>query len=719
MSASLEEKLKNLPVSPGVYLHKDEAGKILYVGKAKNLRNRVRSYFQSGRGHDRKTRELVRRIRDLEFIVTDNEVEALVLESNLIKQHKPRYNVLLKDDKQYPHLKLTINEPFPRVMITRKVQRDGALYFGPFLPASLARRTIDLINRTFQLRTCDIEIDGRLPRPCLEYHIKRCLGPCVKGLCTPDEYTEAVRDVRLLLEGKNRELADTLETRMAQASEEMRYELAAKYRDLRKTVMAIAEQQKMATSPERDVDIFGFYREGARLALQLFTMREGKIVGRREFYWEDLAEDDFDASAFLSDVMTQYYSTDYVPREIHVPVDFEDRELLEKALTERRGRRVRILDPKRGEKRDLIDLVERNAKLAFEQRFRVLKPDMERVLEELQEVLELPRFPARIESFDISHIQGAEAVGSLVVCENGKMNRAEYRKFKIKGVEGANDPASMHEVVFRRYRRQLDEGNPLPDLVMIDGGKAQLNAAAAATRELELEAVPMIGVVKPPRRHNEVSHLLVKGREHEPVFLDSHSPVLRLIQMIRDETHRTAVQYHRKRRELRDFTSELTAIPGVGEKRKNRLLRNLGSIQRVASASVEELAPFVGRKTAEEIVDHFARQRALAGGGQEESGAGTRRRGDAASAGPSAGVIASIVEPENIETRLDDPEGNAADLRPIRSVDQTGRVLERRKSSRQRGEHSSNPHGVRREKVSKAADAAAVSDGDAGTDAVE
>ena len=621
MSATLDEKLQNLPTSPGVYLHKDEAGKIIYVGKAKNLRNRVRSYFQQGRGHDRKTRELVRRIRDLEFIVTDTEVEALVLESNLIKLHKPRYNILLKDDKQYPHLKLTVNEPFPRVMITRKIQRDGALYFGPFLPASLARRTIDLINRTFQLRTCDIEIDGRLPRPCLEYHIKRCLGPCVKGLCTPAEYQEAVRDVRLLLEGKNKELADALEARMMQASEEMRYEVAAKYRDLRKTVLAIAEQQKMATSPDRDVDIFGYYREGARLALQLFTMREGKIVGRREFYWEDLPEDDFNPSAFLSDVLTQYYSTDYVPLEIHVPVDFEDRELLEKALTERRGRRVRILDPQRGKKRELVELVEKNAKLAFEQRFRVLKPDMERVLEELQEVLELQRFPARIESFDISHIQGAETVGSLVVCENGKMNRAEYRKFKIKSVEGANDPASMHEVVFRRYRRQLDEGNPLPDLVMIDGGKAQVAAAAAAMRELELEAIPMIGVVKPPGRHNEVSHLLIKGREHEPVFLDPHSPVLRLIQMIRDETHRTAVQYHRKRRELRDFTSELTAIPGVGEKRKNRLLRNLGSIQRVANASVAELTPFVGRKTAEEIAEHFARQRALAEAGQSDADA--------------------------------------------------------------------------------------------------
>ena len=643
---TLEEKLKNLPTSPGVYLHKDEAGKIIYVGKAKNLRNRVRSYFQSGRGHDAKTRELVRRIRDLEFIVTDTEVEALILESNLIKQHKPRYNILLKDDKQYPHLKLTINEAFPRVMITRRIQRDGALYFGPYLPASLARRTIDLINRTFQLRTCDIEIDGKLSRPCLEYHIKRCLGPCVRGLCTPEEYQESVRDVRMFLEGKNRELADEYERRMMKASDEMRFELAAKYRDLRKTVLAVSEQQKMAVAQDLDVDIFGFHREGPRLALQLFTMREGKIVGRREFFWEDLAADDsFDPSAFLSDVLTQYYSADYVPREIHVPVDFEDRELLERALTERKGRRVRILDPRRGQKREMIELVEKNAQIAFEQRFRVLKPDMERVLEEMQEVLELPRFPARVESFDVSNISGAENVAAMVVCENGKMNRQEYRKFKIRSVEGANDPASMREAVFRRYRRQLDEGKPLPDLVMIDGGKTQLSAAASAMRELDLEAIPMVGVVKPPRRHNEVSHLLMKGRENDPVYLDPHSAVLRLIQLIRDETHRFAVTYHRKRRELRDFTSELTAIPGVGERRKNRLLRNLGSIQKIAQADAEVLAPFVGRKTAEEIVEHFRRQRALAEGGQTTDDGGehveanggkikTERRRRASAVGP-------------------------------------------------------------------------------------
>jgi excinuclease ABC subunit C len=609
---SLEEKLKEIPSAPGVYLHKDAGGKVIYIGKAKNLRSRVRSYFRAARPFDRKTDALVEQIADLEFIVTDNEVEALILEASLVKKHKPRYNIKLQDDKSYPHLKLTINEPFPKVVITRRIQRDGALYFGPFLPASLARKTIDVINRTFQLRTCDIEIDGKAPRPCLEYHIKRCLGPCVKGLCTPEQYQEAVRDVRLLLEGRNKELADTLEHRMLEASDQMLYELAAKYRDLRKTVIRLSDQQKMATTSESDLDIFGYYREGQKLALQLFTMREGHIIGRREFFWEDLSPDTFDPAEFLSEVLSQYYASDYVAREIYVPVDFADRELLEQAMTQRRGRRVRIIVPQRGEKRDMIDLVEKNAKLAFEQRFRVLKPDMKLVLEELQETLELPHFPSRIESFDISHIQGAENVAGMVVCDNGKMNRSEYRKFRIRGVEGANDVASMREVVLRRYRRLLEEGKPLPDLVLIDGGKAQLNAAAEIMSELGLEAIPMVGVVKPPQRHNEVAYLIMKGREDEPIYLDSHSLILRLLQMIRDETHRFAVTYHRKRRELRDFTSELTAIPGVGDKRKGRLLRHFGSIQRISRASVSELIPFVGRKTAEEISDHFQKQKALA-----------------------------------------------------------------------------------------------------------
>ena len=609
----LKEKLKNLPTQSGIYIHKNDKGKIIYIGKAKNLRNRVRQYFQSSRNMDAKTRRLVKQIADFEFIVTDTEVEALVLESNLIKKHKPRYNILLKDDKQYPHLKIT-KEAFPKVVITRKILKDKAKYYGPFLPASLARKTLDLINKTFQLRTCNIEIDGKLARPCLEYHLKRCLAPCVKNLCKPEEYEEATTDVKLLLEGKNQELADELEQRMWKFAENQNYELAAKYRDLRKTVLALGEQQKMATTPDRDVDIFGYYREEGtpRLALQLFTMREGKIVGRREFFWEDLPEKDFDESEFMSDVLSQYYSTDYVPLEIHVPIDFEDRKTLEQILTTRRGRRVYIHEPKRGQKVEMIHLVETNAKIAFEQRFRVLKPDMEKVLGDMQEILELPYFPERIESFDISNIQGAENVAGIVAFENGKPNRKEYRRYKIKTVEGQDDFGSMNEAVFRRYKRQLKEEKPLPNLIFIDGGKGQISAAAAAMSELDLEAIPIVGLVKPPRRHNEISHLLRFGNEDKPIKFEPTSPVFRLVQQIRDETHRVAVQYHRKRREIRDFTSELTAIPGVGEKRKIKLLRNFGSIERIAKSSIEELKPIVGEKTANMIFEHFERQRKFA-----------------------------------------------------------------------------------------------------------
>jgi excinuclease ABC subunit C len=609
---TIAEKLKTLPTAAGIYIHKNEAGKIIYIGKAKNLRNRVRSYFQASRNLDPKTRQLVKYIADFEFIVVDNEVEALVLESNLIKKHKPRFNVFLKDDKSYPHLKLT-NEQFPKVVITRRLVKDGSTYYGPFLPATLARNTLDLINRAFQLRTCDIEIDGKLPRPCLEYHLKRCLGPCVKGLCTPEEYAEAAADVRTLLDGKNRELARSLEERMWHFAEKDRFELAARYRDLHKTVIALGETQKMATTADRDVDIVGFYRERQRLALQLFTMREGRIVGRREFFWEDLPEDNtFDAADFLGEVLAQYYSTDYVPLEIHVPMDFADRDILEKALTERRGRRVKILDPKRGTKRELVQLVETNAKIAFEQRFRVLKPDSQKVLEELQELLELSYFPERIESFDISNISGSENVAGIVVFENGKPARRDYRRFIIKTVEGANDFASMHEAVLRRYRRLVDEQKPLPQLVFIDGGKGQLSTAAAAMRELDLEQIKLVGLVKPPKRHKVISHLLVQGHEDRPIPFDRNSLAFRMILQIREETHKTAVEFHRKRREKRDFSSELSEIPGIGEKRKIKLLREFGSIERIAKATAEELRPFVGPKAAAEIEGHFERQRQAA-----------------------------------------------------------------------------------------------------------
>lgn len=606
---TIEEKLKLVPAQPGCYLHRNLKGEIIYVGKARNLRNRVRSYFQVSREMDTKTLELVARIADFDFIATDTEAEALALESNLIKAHKPRFNVFLKDDKSYPHIKVTVQHIFPRIHKTRRLDKDGSYYFGPYLPGNLADRTVTLVNREFQLRTCSDEVFDvykRAGRPCMEYQIKRCLGPCQKDLCTPDQYREAVDHALLLLEGKTRELGSDLERRMEQASDEQRYEIAAKYRDQLRTARALSEQQKMTSDEEMDVDIFGYYREANQIALQLFTMRGGKIVGRREFYWDDLPFEGFDPSEFLGQVLLQYYTSgNYVPGEIHVPVDWEDRELLEELLSEQRGRRVYILDPQRGPKRELIDLVEKNAKLGFEQRFRILKPEMGRVLEELQEALGLPFYPRRIESFDISNIQGSENVAAMVVCEEGVLKKSEYRKFAIRNVEGADDFASMREVVGRRYARLLKEKKQLPDVVFIDGGKGQLSAASTALHELGLSDLPMVGIVKPRGRHSEISHLLVKGREDDPVILERTSPASRLVYAIRDETHRFAITYHRQKREMRDFDSELTSIPGVGEKIRDRLLRNFGSLKRVAEASEAELRPFVGRKQAERIVAHF------------------------------------------------------------------------------------------------------------------
>jgi excinuclease ABC subunit C len=599
LNKTLEEKLANLPAEPGCYVYRDERNKVLYVGKAKSLRSRVRQYFQSSRVYDVKTDELVARIADLELFVTDNEIEALALECNLIKKHKPPFNVLLKDDKQYPHIKVT-NEVAPRAVIARKIFKDGAQYYGPFLPPSLAHQTLDLINKNFQLRTCTMAIDGKADRPCLEYHIKRCLGPCVKQLCSMEQYTEAVRDVNQLLKGQTSDLESSLKERMEQASAELRFEQAARYRDQLRTIERLGEQQKMLTISREDIDIFGYHREGKLLALSLFTMREGRVVGKREFYWEDIGEP-FAPQVFIGQALKQYYTSgDYAPGEVYIPVNFEDRELLEEYLSGQRSRRVHISAPQRGVKRDLIDLVEKNAGLNFEQRFRRQRPDMHGVLQDLQEVLELPELPSRIEGFDISNIQGDQNVASMVVCEDGLMKKSDYRKFKVRSVEGeADDFQSMYEVVGRRYSRLLREEKPLPNLVLIDGGKGQLAAAARALHEIGLEALPTASIAK------KEELLFLKGKS-EPVRLDHHSPVLHLIQMIRDETHRFAVTYHRKRRAMRDFTSELTSIPGVGPKLKARLLRNFGSLKRVSEASVAELRPFVGERQAQRIADHFA-----------------------------------------------------------------------------------------------------------------
>jgi excinuclease ABC subunit C len=597
----LQQKLDNLPADPGIYIYKNSQGKIIYIGKARSLRNRVRSYFQESRPLDVKTQHLVSEIADFEYIVTDNEIEALILESSLVKKHQPRYNIQLKDDKSFPYLKLTVNEPYPRIFITRRIKKDGAQYFGPFLPASYARQTLKLINKYFMLRTCNLEIDGTLARPCLDYQMKRCVGPCVAGLCSKENYDRAVEDVKLLLSGKTDDLIGLLEDRMDKASEEMRYEAAAMYRDWIAMVRDMSERQKMILAGQDDCDLFGYYQEGSQLALEVFVMRGGRIVGRREFYWEDLIS--FDPGEFFSEALNQYYSQDtFTPKEIYIPTDIEDAEVLESWLSGRKGNRVYIRSPRRGLKSEMLDLVMRNAHISFDTRFRILKAKGEELLKPLQDILGLSTLPRRIETFDISHVQGSDTVASMVLCVNGEMKKSGYRKFKVESVKGPDDFASMREIVHRHYENVLeeDEGN-LPDLVLIDGGKGQLSAAVSALDDLGLENQAVAAIAK----KEEI--LFVKGNEDPPIELPKDSPVLHMIQMMRDEAHRFAVTYHRKRRELRDFDSELMDIPGIGEVRKKVLLRAFGSLERVKQAAFDELAPYVGPKVASQIIEHFAK----------------------------------------------------------------------------------------------------------------
>jgi len=586
-------KLSTLPATPGVYLFKDKNQKVIYIGKAKNLRSRVRSYFRSDGKVNPKNQYLTREIRDLEYIVTDTEVEALILESSLVKRNQPKLNVRLKDDKAFLHIKLTTRERFPRVFLTRTIRNDGARYFGPYLPASLARNTIKIINRHFLLRTCSIKIDGNLQRPCLEYYIKRCLAPCVRGLCDRQDYTKAVEDVVLLLEGKNNQLINRLSHKMLEASEREEFEAAAFYRDRILLVKELSERQKMAVGDIDDLDVFAYYREGPRVALQLFTMRSGRVVGKREFFWENLAF--FDPVKFLKDAVQQYYlSASLVPRRIFLPIEIEDQNLILEWLQGRSDRKVNIHVPKRGEKLDLLLLVEKNAKIAFESRFKIPRSEKKKVLESLQRELGLPKLPRRIEAFDVSNIQGVETVASAVVCKEGLMSPKHYRRFRIKSVKGPDDYASIYEVVHRRYKRQLSESKPLPDLVLIDGGKGQLHFAYQALSKLGIDDTPLASIAK----REEL--VFVQGQE-ESIALDRQSPMLHLLQEIRDEAHRFAVTYHRKRRSARDFASELDSIPGIGEKRKKRLLQNFGSVAGVRRASVEELTPFVGGRLAERI----------------------------------------------------------------------------------------------------------------------
>ena len=618
----LAAKIRTLPVSAGVYLYKNAEGQVIYVGKANNLRSRVSSYFHEGRVEDAKTGSLVREAVDVDYIVVANSKEALALENHLIKQKQPRFNILLRDDKTYPYVKLTLGERFPRVYVTRRLRKDGSSYYGPYFPANLAYRIVDLIHRHFLIPSCKVDLNRFHPRPCLQYYIGRCLGPCVEGLTTPDIYQEAVRDVKLFLEGRPTDLSRSLRGRMAKAAEAQEYERAAKYRDLISTVEQLQEKQRIASVEGDDADVFGYHFENGMLAVNLFHMRAGRVLDRREFFWEDLPDfatpstsrQDangngsghglFHPGEFFSALLKQLYiGQPYVPRNIYVPVEFEDREMLEELLSDQiadsRGARVHILVPQRGDKRSLIDLAGNNAKQSYDQRFRIMKPNTKAIQEALQDTLGLPELPVRIECFDISHIQGAETVASMVVWEDGQMKKSDYRKFIIRSVDGVDDFASMREVVKRRYKRVQDEKKKMPSMVLIDGGLGQLHAAAEALESIEIINQPLAAIAK----REEL--IYVSGQEDEPVALDHHSPVLHLVQLIRNEAHRFAVTFHRKRRQMRDRSTELLDIPGVGERTTRRLLEHFGSVQAVRQADVAALSAVVTRPQAEAILTHF------------------------------------------------------------------------------------------------------------------
>jgi len=618
------EKAAQLPESPGVYLFKDASGTVLYVGKARNLRSRVRSYFLESRWIDAKTGSLAREIADLETIVVGNEREALALEHNLIKQYRPKFNVVLRDDKTYPYIKFTAAEKYPRVYFTRRIKKDGSIYFGPYFPASLARRILHFVHKRFLVPSCTVDLTRSHPRPCLQYYIKRCLGPCVTGLTTDERYAEAARDVRLFLEGRRRDLIKSLEERMAAAAEKELFEQAAAYRDLLRTLEDIEERQRIAAAQGDDTDVLAYYAEPPLVAADLFHLRGGRVVDRREFYWEELEE--FDPQEFVTSLLKQLYlEAEYLPKAIHVSADFEDRELLETTLTERAGHKVEIFTPQRGTKRAFLDLVESNAKHSFEQRFRVLKPTSKAIGEALQNALNLVEEPHRIESFDISHIQGTDTVASMVVWEKGRMKKSDYRKFIIRGEEergeqgrveeGGNgnplrqirqndDFASMREAVNRRYRRLQEEKKELPGLILIDGGIGQLHAAAQALESLHIINQPVASIAK----KEEILYVL--GQEDEPIVLERHSPVLHLIQQIRDETHRFAVTFHRQRRGKRQTETVLSEIPGVGAKTAQKLLKEFGSVANIQRAGLEKLSIVVSRKSAERILSQLGDSKA-------------------------------------------------------------------------------------------------------------
>jgi len=599
----LKARLKELPDRPGVYLHKNAEGQVIYVGKARNLKNRVTSYVVGkGTRSNPVTNALLGEIDAVDFVTTNNELEAILLENNLIKAHQPRYNILLRDDKTYPYIKVTMSEDYPRVVFTRRVDRKkGDLFFGPFF-AGTARRILKLIADQFKLRSCDLDIvEGKsaLTRPCLYYDMHQCLGPCVVGLTTSGEYKEMVDDVVLFLSGRSKELQDRLSERMYRAAEEERFELATYYRDIIRTVERIQAEQQVASADEEEMDVWGLYEEGGDIAVQLFVIRDGNVVDRRELFWEKV--DDYQPGYFLSEILQRYYQDNlFIPPEILLAFDVEDKELIIEWLTSQARRKVSVRVPQRGKGVDRVELANRNARLSHESRFRKSQQDrLQIAASRLAQILGYSdREIQKIESFDISNIQGSDSVAGMVVLDRGKFDKNQYRVFNIRTVTGADDFRSMAEAVDRRYRRLLEEEKSLPDMILIDGGRGQLNAALAALTKLGIEEIPIAGLAK---REEEI---YVPDRE-ETIRLDRHDAALQLLQMVRDETHRFAVSSHRRRRAKRTLHSELDDLPGIGEKRKRLLFERFGSVSAIKQASAQDLMNVLGRKVGQTLWDEL------------------------------------------------------------------------------------------------------------------
>jgi excinuclease ABC subunit C len=594
---SLKKRVKELPERPGVYLHKNGSGEVIYVGKARNLRNRVGSYLVGKGARDNKTMSLVSEIAGIDFVETHNELEAILLENNLIKTHQPRYNILLRDDKTYPYLKVTRSEHYPRVVFTRRVDRTkGDLYFGPFF-AGTARRILKLVQDQFKLRSCDLEItEGKnaIARPCLYYDMHQCLGPCVVELTTRAEYEEMVDDVVLFLSGKSKELQARLKSRMYGAAENERFEVASYYRDLIRTIERIQAEQRVASAHDEDSDVWGIYEEGGDVSVQVFVIRDGNLVDRREIYWEKVA--DYSDSYFLAEVLQRYYEDNlFIPTEIHVPFEADEQGLISDWLTEKRGRKVSIRVPQRGSAVDRLRLAMKNARLGHESRFRKSQQDRLGIAaSRLADLIGHSGEIRNIESFDISNFQGTDSVAGMVSFRDGRFDKNHYRIFNIKTVIGADDFRSMSEAVERRYKRLAEEGKDLPDLILIDGGRGQLNAASAALHHLGLGSISVLGLAK---REEEIYLPTVE----EPLLLDRHDPALQLLQMIRDETHRFAVSSHRRRRSKRTLRSELDDLAGIGVKRRKLLLEHFGSLSAVRQASSQDLVKVLGRRVGETV----------------------------------------------------------------------------------------------------------------------